>query len=511
MPYAHLTANLAGGFRREELEGRPHLVVPAVMLVEGVLNGSEGPFLYPSEENSKNPGAWDHMPIVVYHPKENGRFVSARQPTFLNTRKVGVVLNTQAPDNGKKLKTEAWFDEERVKEVDVRVYNTILEQKPMEVSTGLGFEAELKEGEFEGTKYKGVARNYQPDHLAVLPDQIGACSVKRGAGLYANAATEPDSRQVVLSRGVEEVLRRIGVDLASNVLSFSQTSRLLADALSAKYGEKGKYWEGHIWEVYPSTVIFSDGKGGRWMIKYTVSDDQVTLDGEAVEIVEDRIWKTKTGKALTLNAAGDLEEVSVPVPPAKETKMAFDKTAHLNGLIGNGFEETDRTWLSALPDEQLQKIQPKTAPAPASPPPAPAPTTNQQTPAPTPPQVTLDQLVANADPATQAMFADMKVAANAERERLIAKVVAYPKNTFPKEALAGMAITNLRAIANMVPDDNALVGNGLLGLDQPIPGVGGAYAGAAGFIPSVSNADIEDPPLPPDMDFKAHRGSRDVA
>lgn len=42
--------NIGGKFRREELEGRPHLVVPAVILKESVLNGSKGPIFYPAEE-----------------------------------------------------------------------------------------------------------------------------------------------------------------------------------------------------------------------------------------------------------------------------------------------------------------------------------------------------------------------------------------------------------------------------------------------------------------------------
>lgn len=32
-----------------------------------------------------------------------------------------------------------------------------------------------------------VARNHRPDHLAILPDQVGACSLADGAGLIRNA------------------------------------------------------------------------------------------------------------------------------------------------------------------------------------------------------------------------------------------------------------------------------------------------------------------------------------
>ena len=55
----------------------------------------------------------------------------------------------------------------------------------MEVSTGLFSEIEPKPGVFKGRHYKGVVRNLRPDHLAILPDSIGACSIADGAGAHA--------------------------------------------------------------------------------------------------------------------------------------------------------------------------------------------------------------------------------------------------------------------------------------------------------------------------------------
>jgi hypothetical protein len=37
-----------------------------------------------------------------------------------------------------------------------------------------------------GRPYNFVARNYRPDHLAILPDQRGACSIEDGCGLNTN-------------------------------------------------------------------------------------------------------------------------------------------------------------------------------------------------------------------------------------------------------------------------------------------------------------------------------------
>jgi hypothetical protein len=186
MKYESFTVNLLPkGCRYDILEDRKHLVAPMVILTEGVHHGSCGPLYYPKEELAKTPAAWNHKPIVVYHPTMNGLAISACDPVVLNSRKVGVMLNTRYQDG--KLKSEAWIDISRVDKVDERIMEFIRNGEIMELSTGVFIDIEEKEGEWNGEKYIGIARNFRPDHLALLPDQIGACSVADGAGLLRNA------------------------------------------------------------------------------------------------------------------------------------------------------------------------------------------------------------------------------------------------------------------------------------------------------------------------------------
>src|SRR6516165_9418036 len=107
-----LTVNLAGRARYETLEGRRYLVAPMVMLTEGVHQGSKGPLYYPKEELSRRPMLWNHKPVVVYHPEENGKGTSACTPEVLAVRKIGIILNTQyKEEKGRgKLIAEAWCD-----------------------------------------------------------------------------------------------------------------------------------------------------------------------------------------------------------------------------------------------------------------------------------------------------------------------------------------------------------------------------------------------------------------
>lgn len=168
--------------RRVTKGGRNYYVANMTLIVPGVLDGSQGPLFYPDEEVGKNPSSWNGMPIVVYHPVINGQPVSGRSP---EVESIGTVY--KAVFNG-RLQAEAWFDIEATKAVDPRVLEALEKGKPIELSTGLFTTNEAKEGVHLGKPYKFIARNYIPDHLAVLPDQVGACSVADGCGILINTA-----------------------------------------------------------------------------------------------------------------------------------------------------------------------------------------------------------------------------------------------------------------------------------------------------------------------------------
>jgi len=184
-----LVVNLTGRARKTTLNGREYLVAPASLIVPGVLNGSHGPGLYTEEENRRSVGAWNGTPIVVYHPSVGGSNISARDPDVIDSQGVGTVY--RAKSNG-KLSAEAWFDVAALDKVDAKLTGNIrirprLEAgQPVELSTGLSLDREPVEGTFNGESYTFVARNYRPDHLAVLPDQVGACSLSDGCGVLVN-------------------------------------------------------------------------------------------------------------------------------------------------------------------------------------------------------------------------------------------------------------------------------------------------------------------------------------
>lgn len=533
-----LTVNLtaAGKVRTDTLEGEEYLVVPCVMLAEGVHHGSHGPGYYPPDEMKKTAKAWNHMPIVVYHP-EDGR--SARDKVTLDTRGIGRLLNTRYDD---KLKTEAWINKRRVKEVDERILTMLEAGQKVEVSTGLYLKKEKKKGEWNGEKYTFVARNHEPDHLAVLPDQIGAFSVKDGGGLLANerfkgdreftdrerkrlvkngyalpdgsfpVETEEDlkaglkalktatdkpavrrhlikrARELALTnalpkkwgvvglaarphtplaflpeslvqsftRSVQNYLKSVGGELVGNDMSFSDITSRLCEALAATYGEKGKYWRGYVEQVYDDYVVFRKGYDdpSYWKVGYTLKDGVVSLTGDPVAVVRTTEYK----------AVGNATPAASP--PTKETSMAFDKTTHVNSLIGNGWDEKDRKWLEAQDDEVLKKIQPAKTPESV-----PANNAAAKTP------ITMNDLPAELQQQVQEGLAYKKQ----RKDQLVEIITANKDNSLTKEYLANLDLPVLEGMARLAapkPGDN------YDGSSPFIPGTAPPYLGAIGAVPT---------------------------
>lgn len=181
-----VTANLSGKRRSVKQHGHEFIVAPITLIVPGVLNGSKGPLYYPSEEIERSAQSWNGMPLVSRHPDAG---LSARSPEAFKDLGIGTVFNAVWKDG--KLVAEGWFDVDQTARVDQRILAALRADKPIEISTGLLTDNETaSEGaEFEGKSYSHIARNYRPDHLAILPDQTGACSLQDGCGVLNEGNT----------------------------------------------------------------------------------------------------------------------------------------------------------------------------------------------------------------------------------------------------------------------------------------------------------------------------------
>ncbi len=185
----HINTATSYQIRQVTHEGKPHLVVPVVMMVEGVHSGSQGPILHTSAELGRFPASWNGIPVVVKHPQNSeGVYVSANSPDMIETAKVGRIYNTSFENN--KLRAEAWLEISRLNQVSAVALAYIRQGRPMDVSVGVFTDTEESTGEFNGETYSGIARNHRPDHLALLPGEQGACSWADGCGIRVNSTNK---------------------------------------------------------------------------------------------------------------------------------------------------------------------------------------------------------------------------------------------------------------------------------------------------------------------------------
>ncbi len=350
-----LVANLAlSKVQKKTLAGRSYLVAPVAMIVEGVFAGNQGPILYEQSDITKSVASWNHKPITVGHPKRGDQFVSGCLPESIEDFGVGMVLNTSWNSRTKKLRAEAWFDETRLDVVlgGSAIKAALAKQEPMEVSTGLFVDKEVLSGQYNGKEFTGKARNFRPDHLAVIVNGVGACSLKDGAGLLVNKDAQ-----------------------ASDVNPQSGENLATTDA-------EGKLLENRIQEVRESKplIVNEKVKMKRDEILAVLGDDHkdfvANLSDGQVEALA-KLQRTVTVEVPVANEAPkNLDELLASAPADVKAKIeeAFAvNTAHRDGLIeqivANEKNQFSKEELAVLPTATLTKMAVfavNAAPAPAA-------------------------------------------------------------------------------------------------------------------------------------------------
>lgn len=177
----HTAQMIANRVERRTLDGRPHLVAPIVALVAGVVNGE----LVPVEELSAFAAAWNGRPAPLRHPQDaSGQYISANSPEVIESSVIGTVFGMHVEAG--RLLGEMWLDVEKCERLGgdaLRALRRLEAGEVIEVSTGYFCDFEPNEGVFNGRAYAGVQRNLRPDHVALLPDEVGACSIADGCGV----------------------------------------------------------------------------------------------------------------------------------------------------------------------------------------------------------------------------------------------------------------------------------------------------------------------------------------
>lgn len=364
-----LMTNMSSLIRWEKKDGVDMMVVPCVMMPEGVHNG----IYYSAEELSKFPQSWNGEPVMLRHPQDEftGDPVSANTPSVLSKQQFGTLFNCRFEDGA--LKGEAWVDPLKLQEIDENLFKRLNEDNPqIEVSIGVFIEEVQEPGEWNGEKFHGVAVNLRPDHLAFLPDERGAASWTDGAGA-------PRVHALVFNAENKKMTRRVKVPL-TNEVSHETIRDELRQQVQSKHG--GAQTFTYVHSVFEDDFVFgvesSDGEAKYYRQKYKVDDDEkVELSGDPkeVEVVtefkpvknakcpddeKNKKNKKKDEKKKKVNKDGDPDEKDDQgVADNKKGGPNMDRKEKVDALIANencDWSEDDREFLTNAEDAQFEKI-----------------------------------------------------------------------------------------------------------------------------------------------------------
>ena len=310
---------------RKSLDGVEHLVVPVVAAQETVMNG----LFYPKEELSAEPENWNGVPVPVNHPQVNGEHITANSPKVQEKWNAGMVYNSVWDDG--KLKNEMWLNIAKLEKLGHSNIVERLENNEMiEVSTGLTCEVEPTAGIHNNIAYTGIVRNIRPDHIAILPEDEGACSIESGCGaLRVNAKDK------------EAFVYEDEAGLKLNKLSSRQLEGQL-DLLVSQANPNNKFG---IWivDIFEDFFIYEKGREF-WKQGYSETNDIAKLEGDPVSVFRKTIYIEKNGNIVNKN--GGIK--------------GMDKEKVVSGIIANSksqFEEGDKEALTAMSECTLLRLK----------------------------------------------------------------------------------------------------------------------------------------------------------
>lgn len=171
----------------KQLGDKTFYVVKKVPVVKSmVLNNA---FL-PLPTLKKSLRAWNMKPIVFGHPEENGQEVSAAKESKIADH-VGFVSNSSM--DGDRMRHDLYLDKNKIDNhpEGQRFLQLVKANKPINVSTAY-FDGNVEAGNGikNGKTYDRVQKDIEPDHLAILLNEDGACACKDGCGINVNNKQE---------------------------------------------------------------------------------------------------------------------------------------------------------------------------------------------------------------------------------------------------------------------------------------------------------------------------------
>jgi hypothetical protein len=458
--------------RNEILDGKSYLVAPVVLLADGVHHGTGGAVYYPPDVLESYVETWNGVPLPVEHPvSKTGDPLSANSPEVENKQNIGRLYGVYYDSGNKKIRGEVWIDVDKAGKVQPAVLSLIRNGGHLEVSTGMYFTTDNTSGKWNGEAFDGTVVDMRPDHLALLPNDEGACNWADGCGVRNNkserAVIEFDDAELAkLNTSIGESLENVDKDKGSpllnwlvenvkgifrkiwhNEMSHDDVRDAVRAALKDSIPGKDYIW---VKEMFDSNVIYeiSDMDGGSeqmWKRSYSIDkgSGKVTLGDDTVEV------KEETKYVPVVNAGAESEPADNKSVNVKEDVMKVEEM--VTALIANDqtkYTDEDKEWLSTLSESQLEKMELKEDEKPIEAKPE-ANDAGDDPPVADEKPATVEEYIANAPPEIQAVL-NRSVARDKEiKAQLVKGILDNKSNKFTEVRLNVMSIDDLIAVTEL--------------------------------------------------------------
>jgi hypothetical protein len=459
--------------RREQVRGKSYIIVPVVMMVEGVHHGSRGPLLHLAEDLGRFPEVWNGIPVVIDHPVDNeGNFMSANSPDITS---VGQTYHSRMVDT--KLMADAYLDEELLRNTSPVALSSVLNGDPLEVSIGVFTDEEETQGIWNNEQYNAIARNHRPDHLALLPGGIGACSWNDGCGIRANSEKQKGGENSMENDVQDNIFqahqsaKKSGLQDSFMVYTDNEGVIEKLDILRRKVDSLDSENTLHyLQEVYERHVVYEVKmrQGGSKFFKqeYAINDGQANFVGNPEQVKRKVEYIPITHVVRNLNNKGGSK-----MDNNKECGQCMEKIVAIIQSNATPFTEADREWLLTKDEAFLNNLLPKTEPV-----------VNKKEEKPV--EVTKEMIINAMSDEDKAALAYGKKQLTERRNRMIKGIQDNSgKETWTDAVLATMSEDMLERVYNSVKkEEEEIVDHSVLG---------------GGFKPNFGNNSSEIEPLPP--------------
>ena len=352
------------------------LVVPAVIMVEGVHHGSGGPVYHNPAVFSQYAHLWNGVPIPIDHPRAaDGTPISANAPG-LQYQMVGTVENAHYDSEDQKLKAEMWLDMLNLMTTSPDAYQMVMNGQPLQLSHGGRDVVTREPGDWQGERYTGFVSTYAPDHVALLPGMEGACNFDDGCGIRTNSRGGENSMSevITLSKRIVENATPWRVNNIVTQITVNATGFIdIANNLQRVLDGMDNYPQIHyLEELYESHLIYRvnnyDTKETQYFRQaYTVnSENAVSLEGDPVRVYKEVSYldaPTTNKSEIETNKVEDKEEDTEDKTELQNNSeevpvMANCSCEKADALIklNIGYTEADKERIEQMPEDFVDRL-----------------------------------------------------------------------------------------------------------------------------------------------------------